>query len=187
MGDVRLGESTDDAMGFVRESKRLLGDTRWNSPGREDEKAAFGPIAVPDAGIADADAPENRKASANPSVLLLSVAEFIEKNYTDPNLCLKGLGSAFKMSPEYLGKIFRKTYCISIADRITEIRLDKAAELILGTERSAGEILYSVGFDNESYFYRSFKRKYDMTPREYRLLSITGTAQPEKDIVDPVH
>ena len=53
-------------------------------------------------------------------------------------------------------------------DLVREIRLDKAEKLVVTTDKSASEIAYEVGFKESSYFGKCFKKKFGMTPLEYR-------------------
>mgnify|MGYP000317367284 CR=1 FL=1 len=51
---------------------------------------------------------------------------------------------------------------------LNDHRLNLAAELLRITDATVLDIAGRVGFDNLSYFNRLFKRRYGMTPREYR-------------------
>ena len=53
-------------------------------------------------------------------------------------------------------------------DLVKEIRLGKAEHLVVTTDMSAQEIAFAVGFKESSYFGKCFKKKYNMTPIEYR-------------------
>lgn len=53
-------------------------------------------------------------------------------------------------------------------DYVKELRLSKAARLIETTDSSITEIAYSVGFRDAGYFGKCFRKKYGMTPKEYR-------------------
>ena len=47
--------------------------------------------------------------------------------------------------------------------------MEKAAGLLGGTRLPVGDIITAVGYENTSYFYRTFSEMYGMTPREYRM------------------
>ena len=59
-------------------------------------------------------------------------------------------------------------------DYIRKIRLEKAAELLLTTNMTAAEIAYKVGFDDQYYFSKSFKRYFGQPPSQYRKGSETS-------------
>ncbi|MEM7110640.1 MAG: helix-turn-helix transcriptional regulator, partial [Bacteroidota bacterium] len=55
---------------------------------------------------------------------------------------------------------------------ITNIRLTKASQMIsTHPETSISSVAYSCGFSNPSYFSRAFKKKYDISPVDYRVKS----------------
>ena len=51
---------------------------------------------------------------------------------------------------------------------LTEIRLNKACELLSGTKLSIMDVSVMSGFENQSYFTKVFRLKEGMTPRQYR-------------------
>ena len=53
-------------------------------------------------------------------------------------------------------------------DYIRKIRLEKAAELLLTTNMTAAEVAYKVGFEDQYYFSKSFKRYFGQPPSQYR-------------------
>ncbi|MNC09728.1 Arabinose operon regulatory protein [compost metagenome] len=56
-----------------------------------------------------------------------------------------------------------------MVDCINETRLAQARLYLEQQQMTVAEIMEKVGFSNESYFYRLFKRRYGTTPKEYRL------------------
>jgi AraC-like DNA-binding protein len=53
---------------------------------------------------------------------------------------------------------------------IKHIRLSHAASLLLSTNLNVTEIFYRTGFNNQSYFFREFRKRYNCAPNEYREL-----------------
>ncbi|GAB2812798.1 helix-turn-helix domain-containing protein [Ferruginibacter profundus] len=51
---------------------------------------------------------------------------------------------------------------------IKHIRLKQAAGLLVTTSLNVTEIFYRTGFNNQSYFFREFKKRYNCAPNEYR-------------------
>ncbi|WP_284645744.1 helix-turn-helix domain-containing protein [Paenibacillus silviterrae] len=110
----------------------------------------------------DADYSKNK-------ILVDTIKEFIEDHYQDPNLSLQGIASMLKMSSAHVGKLFKLSEQLSVAEYITEIRLSHTALLLESTDRSVSDVMEKVGFMNRSNFYKLFKNKYGVTPNEYRL------------------
>ena len=69
-------------------------------------------------------------------------------------------------------QLYRKTkelFGLTPADLIRSMRLKFAAELLRRNMLTVSEVCYKSGFNNRSYFYREFKKVYNMTPKNYQL------------------
>ena len=96
------------------------------------------------------------------------VQQYVDENYSDPNLSLKMLADMVGLTPAYLGKMFATTTTVSFNDYLNNIRTAKAAELLKSTRMSVGKISEEVGILNTNYFYALFKKRYGTTPAAYR-------------------
>lgn len=96
------------------------------------------------------------------------VVQLLEENgYA--SLTLERLADAVALSPSRLQHLFKRDTGLSIRAFVKVRRLELAAELILRTEQRISEILYSVGYSDCSNFDHAFKRRFGVTPREYRV------------------
>jgi AraC-like DNA-binding protein len=59
----------------------------------------------------------------------------------------------------------------TFTEYLTGIRCDKAAEILVGSERTILDIAISCGFGNLSHFYHVFKKRYGTSPKRYRAAS----------------
>lgn len=82
------------------------------------------------------------------------------------------------LSPPAFSRFFRRALGRSFQDYVTDLRLGLACRQLLTTDRSISEIAYAAGFGNLSNFNRSFRLRRDMTPREYRQLSLGRRGHP---------
>jgi len=57
---------------------------------------------------------------------------------------------------------------ITIIDYLTSVRIERAKQLLLATDQNCTEICFEVGYNNQSYFTRTFKGFVGMTPRQFR-------------------
>ena len=57
---------------------------------------------------------------------------------------------------------------MSYSAYVQHIRLEHAEKLLLSTDKSITEIAEMIGYHNKGFFYRIFKEKYGVTPKEYR-------------------
>ncbi|WP_018756861.1 AraC family transcriptional regulator [Paenibacillus terrigena] len=103
------------------------------------------------------------------AIIASTVMEFIQADYTNPELCLQYIADKLNLSPKQVSKIFNQQYDRTVADYMNEVRLEKAVEWLHNSNRSIKDILQKIGVENESYFYKLFKKKYGVTPKEYVL------------------
>ncbi|WP_188886979.1 AraC family transcriptional regulator [Paenibacillus radicis (ex Gao et al. 2016)] len=103
------------------------------------------------------------------SILVETIKELVEANYTDPGLCLQFVASKLNLSPKSVSKLFNTKMNMSVADYINDVRLNKAIGWLEHSGLNMKEILVKIGVENESYFYKLFKKKYGATPKEYML------------------
>lgn len=92
---------------------------------------------------------------------------YIDANYDKP-ITLADIARASYISVSRLAHIFKEQMGITLIDYLTSVRIERAKQLLLATEQSCTEICFQVGYNNQSYFTRTFKRLVGMTPRQFR-------------------
>lgn len=100
--------------------------------------------------------------------LLMNILKYIEESYSEASLkeiALKLNQPNYKIS-KFLKEITGKTF----QELVMERRLDKAKELLKNTKYSISEIIQEVGYENTTHFYKVFKEKFKMSPKEFREL-----------------
>ncbi len=97
-----------------------------------------------------------------------SIEDFINKNYTDPNLSIYVIADYVNKSANYARNIFKQNKGISISDYITQKRFGEVCRLLLETDMTAQAIGQRVGMSSGSYFYTAFKKYTGCTPEQYR-------------------
>ncbi len=83
-------------------------------------------------------------------------------------ISLKDVAQEFNYSREYLARHFRKHMGMSMQDYINNLKLAKAREMLCQSDRPVREIAAALGFHDDKYFLRLFKRYERITPTEYR-------------------
>ena len=86
----------------------------------------------------------------------------------DKNITLDEITKEVAVSKNYFCYLFKKEMGMSLWSYLTQVRLDKAKELLKNTDMKTYEIAFKVGYDNPSYFSKIFKKIENMTPNEYR-------------------
>lgn len=93
---------------------------------------------------------------------------FIEKSLTDYDLSLEKVAENILINSSYLSSIFKQEMGVSITEYITTCRLNRAKELLdKGKCSSIEQLAYSVGYNDNGYFYKCFKRNFGLTPKKY--------------------
>ncbi|MBQ6174217.1 MAG: helix-turn-helix transcriptional regulator [Clostridia bacterium] len=101
---------------------------------------------------------------------ILNAARYISEHYTQP-ITTKDVAQAVGFSPNYLSRKFHMSAGIGLHEYIVFVRLHHAAQELISTEDSITAIALRCGFSDSNYFKDSFKKKYGVTPRQYRKLS----------------
>ena len=78
------------------------------------------------------------------------------------------LAQAIDISPAHLQKLFKTETGIPPIRFIKHTRLEKAKEILETTFLRVQQIAFQVGITDQSYFIREFKKKYGVTPNQYR-------------------
>ena len=92
---------------------------------------------------------------------------YIRANLQKP-LSRESLGKNVFLNPNYLARIFKEKKGISLVSYITDLRLETACHLLHSTNLAISEICEQVGINDCSYFAKIFKRKYGISPKQYR-------------------
>ncbi len=100
---------------------------------------------------------------------IMKVTSLIETDLSNEEISPAFLAGEMNISKAQLYRKLKELVDMSPVEFVRSIRLEKAAHLLKTTSLTAQEIMYSVGFNNKSYFYREFGKKYGMSPKEYRM------------------
>lgn len=103
--------------------------------------------------------------------LIQRIVANINLNYMDQNLSIYPISSDVRMSPVYLGRLFKKNTSKSISSYITDVRMEKAKELLLSSDDSINSIAERIGLSNGNYFFTLFKKMNGITPNEFRQIA----------------
>ncbi|WP_313076185.1 response regulator transcription factor [Lacrimispora sp.] len=112
------------------------------------------------------------------------IIQFIYANY-EKELPLSVLAEEFHFTTVYMSHYIKKETGYTFLDILTSVRMYYAAKYLKDTKMKNGEICRRVGIADERYFGQIFKKKYGMTPYEYRKLG-ESAANPFQRFIDTV-
>ncbi len=99
-------------------------------------------------------------------VAIEKVIKFIKENLT-ADLSLEAIADYAGFSPVHFHNCFKASTGRTLHEYVEEQRIKKAANMLLTTDNTLTEIAYECGFSSQSYFSYAFKRRMNLTPREY--------------------
>jgi AraC family transcriptional regulator len=86
----------------------------------------------------------------------------------DGDVTVKELATACSLSESHFARCFRKTFGTSVHQRLIQLRIERAKELLSGTRKTLGEISLLSGFFDQSAFTRTFSRTERISPSRWR-------------------
>ena len=95
------------------------------------------------------------------------IKEYVDNNFTSPELSLKKIGEELSYHPNYVSKVFKNEFGINVAKYVNITRIRHSRLLIDEGESSVKRIALLSGFLDEEYFSSVFKKIVGETPREY--------------------
>lgn len=99
---------------------------------------------------------------------IADVLTYMHEHYLDENFTVKYMAASFGTSISNLSHFFKKNMDISISRYVDQIKLEKARELLLESDKKISEIAEILCYGNSTVFINMFKKYEGMTPKEYR-------------------
>lgn len=93
--------------------------------------------------------------------------EYLLEHYMD-EISLESVATMFHFNPSYFSTLFKNTFELTFSDFLSQMRMQKAEKLLLCSNRKVKEIAAMTGYRDSNYFIRSFKKRYGVTPDEFR-------------------
>ncbi|WP_459477606.1 AraC family transcriptional regulator [Clostridium saccharoperbutylacetonicum] len=100
-------------------------------------------------------------------MLIIQSLKYIDEYYNTGTL--SEIAANLKQPDYKLSKLIKKHTGMTFKELLQERKLSKAVELIKSTNYSIVDLIGIIGYENPTYFYKIFKEKFGMTPREYKL------------------
>jgi two-component system, response regulator YesN len=162
----------------VRTLKELFGDNLEESKELADAQAF--PLPLLDDGTLSLPAWKERVAAIIKGIAevyskshhedkhaIYEIAKYIQAHYNE-DITLQDIADRFFLSREYISRKFKQEFKENLSDYIGRIRIEKAKLLLLNPASRIAQVAEQVGYQDEKYFSKVFKKMTGFTPGEYR-------------------
>ncbi|WP_438445477.1 response regulator transcription factor [Gorillibacterium sp. sgz5001074] len=95
------------------------------------------------------------------------IAAYLQNN-CEENISLQVISAKFFLSKGYISRLFKLEYGETIPDYLTRMRMEKAKVMLHNPDLRISEIAQRVGFEDEKYFYKVFKKHVGLSPNQFR-------------------
>ena len=103
--------------------------------------------------------------------MVAEAKQYIYRNFSENSISLGSVAEAVGVSPNHLSRLFSQETGETFVEFLTEVRMERARDLLTSTQIPNAEIGTRVGYSDPHYFYYIFKKTQNMTPKEYRSAS----------------
>lgn len=110
----------------------------------------------------------NKERDNTTKKVILEAKEYINEHYQDPDLSVEMMCRQLHMSPAYFSTLFKKETGQTYVAYLTEVRLNRAVDLLNTTEDKTYVIAQKVGYQEQNYFSYVFKKQFGVSPTKYR-------------------
>lgn len=99
--------------------------------------------------------------------VIMRAINFVEHNY-DQNISLEDVAKVVNLSKQYVCNLFKKETGQNLSTFINQFRIEKAKQLLLNPVVSSKDVYELVGYSNQQYFSRVFKKMTGLTTTEFK-------------------
>ena len=108
-----------------------------------------------------------QKAEPQEERTIVSVTRYMQEHLAE-EISLSVLAEEFHLSPQYISQLFKSEIGVGFLTYLTNIRMEKAKQLLLSTALSIAEVSEQSGYGDYRVFTKTFKKSEGVTPSQYR-------------------
>lgn len=94
--------------------------------------------------------------------------DYIAAHFSDPQLSISVLCDVFHISQTQLSLVFRRDLGTTFLQYVLDMRIDRARQLLLHSDKKVYEIALETGFEDPGYFSYCFRQRCGLTPKNFR-------------------
>ncbi|MFC6602313.1 helix-turn-helix transcriptional regulator [Ectobacillus funiculus] len=110
-----------------------------------------------------------RRSTPKSINIIYDIEKYLQANF-DRDVKLQEIAERFYLSREYISRKFKQEFKENISDYIVKIRMNRAKALLKNKDFKIYEIAHMVGYQDDKYFRKVFKKVEGVTPNDYRSL-----------------
>jgi len=110
----------------------------------------------------------DKSAASRYQEMLTVVMDYMKINYADSDMSLSVVAKIANVTPTHFSTVFSRQTGKTFVEYLTELRMEKARELLRCTGESSSKIAFEVGYRDPHYFSFLFKKINGCSPRDYR-------------------
>jgi len=100
--------------------------------------------------------------------LIDKARRYIESRFSSWDLTLEEVAEHVELNPSYFSTLFKSVTQVNYIDYLTGLRMEKARQLLEGTQIKIGAVAQRVGFQGPGYFGYLFKKQFGVTPSQFK-------------------
>lgn len=108
-----------------------------------------------------------KRSTLQKNNIITNIEKYLQENF-DRDVKLQEISEHFYISREYISRKFKQEFNENISDYIVRIRMEKAKSLLKNSQLKIYEIANMIGYQDDKYFRKVFKKVEGITPNEYR-------------------
>ena len=123
--------------------------------------------AIPHAMVQEEERETDRSDLQNGTDVIEKAITYMKQHYNQ-HLTLKETAGHVELNPSYFSTLFKQSCGSSFKEYLNYIRIEEGKKLLAGTDISILDIAIAIGFEDQSYFTKVFKKYTGLTPKQYR-------------------
>lgn len=111
---------------------------------------------------------DRKSITAKDRIIVEKIQRIITANYGDPELKVNDIADCLCYTSAYICMIYKKVTGMTINDSLNLYRIEKSRKFLENSSMKMAEIAARVGYSNENYFSKVFKKYEGISPKEYQ-------------------
>jgi two-component system response regulator YesN len=98
---------------------------------------------------------------------VIKAQEYVQTHIGE-KISLTDVAAHLHLNSSYFSRMYKKETGEGFVEYVTRLKMEKAVELLDQSIKSAEQVAYELGFESKSYFLKTFKRFYGLSPKSYK-------------------